>query len=150
MREGPGWPGPERDYFVTMGSMAIDFEAEGLLEGAPDQRARDGRLELLRTLEREGFGLEELRRATLEGRLALLPVERVLAAEGARYTQEELAQETGLDMSFLDAARRAVGAPQIEPGERVLTEEDRELALSAQTLIAAGLAPESFLEDPRG
>jgi Adenylate cyclase regulatory domain len=82
-----------------MGSMAIDFEVEGLLEGAPDERARDGRLELLRTLEREGFGLEELRRATQEGRLALLPVERVLAAEGARYTQEEIAQETGLEMA---------------------------------------------------
>ena len=63
-----------------MGSMAIDFEAEGLLEGAPDERARDGRLALLRTLEREGFGLEELRRATQEGRLALLPVEGVVAA----------------------------------------------------------------------
>lgn len=129
-----------------MGSMAIDFEAEGLLEGAPDERARDGRLELLRTLEREGFGLEELRRATQEGRLALLPVERVLAAEGARYTQEDIAQETGLEMGFLDDARRAVGAPKVEPGERVLTEEDRELALSAKTLLAAGLAPESFLE----
>jgi adenylate cyclase len=126
--------------------MAIDFAAEGLLEGAPDERARDGRLELLRTLEREGFGLDELRRATLEGRLALLPVERVLAAEGARYTLEEIAAESGLDLGFLDDARRAVGAPRAEPGERVLTEEDRELALSAVALLASGLPPESFLE----
>jgi adenylate cyclase len=126
--------------------MAIDFAAEGLLEGAPDERARQARLELLQTLESEGFGLEELRRAATEGRLALLPVERVLAAEGARYTEEEIAAETGLDHAFLAEARRAVGAPEVESGARVLTEEDRELALSAVALLNGGLAPESFFE----
>ena len=126
--------------------MAIDFAAEGLLEGAVDDRTRQARLELLQTLEGEGFTLEELRRATREGRLALLPVERVLAAEGARYTQEEIARETGLDHAFLAEARRAVGAPAVEPGERVLTEEDRELALSAVALLNGGLAPENFFE----
>ena len=126
--------------------MAIDFAAEGLLEGAADERARDARLELLRTLEAEGFGLEELRRATEEGRLALLPVERVLAAEGARYTQEEIAAETGLDLAFLNEARRAVGAPAVQPGDRALTEEDRELALNAATLLRNGLDRERFLE----
>jgi len=34
--------------------MAIDFVAEGLLEGAADEPAREARLELLRTLEGEG------------------------------------------------------------------------------------------------
>ena len=126
--------------------MPIDFAAEGLLEGAADERARRARLELLRTLEAEGFGLEELRRATREGRLALLPVERVLAAEGARYTQEEIAAETGLDLAFLNEARRAVGAPAVEPGERALTEEDRELALNAAALLRNGLDRERFLE----
>jgi hypothetical protein len=127
-----------------MWPMAIDFAAEGLLDGAPDERARQARLELLRSLESEGFGLDELRRAATEGRLALLPVERVLAAEGPRYAQEEIAAETGLDHAFLAEARRAVGAPQVEAAERVLTEEDRELALSAVALLNAGLAPESF------
>lgn len=127
-----------------MWPMAIDFAAEGLLDGAPDERARQARLELLRSLESEGFGLDELRRAATEGRLALLPVERVLAAEGPRYTQEEIAAETGLDHAFLAEARRAVGAPQVEAAEPVLTEEDRELALSAVALLNAGLAPESF------
>jgi hypothetical protein len=65
----------------------IDFEAEGLLEGAEGDRARGARLELLRTLEAEGFKLEELRRATREDRLALLPLERVLEGEGRRYTR---------------------------------------------------------------
>ena len=126
--------------------MAIDFAAEGMLEGAGDERARQARLELLRTLESEGFTLEELRRATRENRLALLPVERALAGEGQRYTQEEIAAEAGLDLPFLDEARKAVGAPAVEPGERVLTEEDRELALNAAALLRSGIDPERFLE----
>ena len=74
--------------------VAIDFEAEGLLDGADD---REARLELLRTLESEGFTLDELREAAAHDRLALLPVERVLAGEGKLYTKEELAEKTGLD-----------------------------------------------------
>ena len=88
--------------------VAIDFEAEGLLDGASD---REARLELLQSLEQEGFGLEELREAAAQDRLALLPVERVLAGEGKLYTREELAEETGLDPEFLGRgcprARRA-------------------------------------------
>ena len=83
----------------------IDFEAEGLLESAQDERAAEARLELLRTLEQEGFGLEELRRATREDRLALLPLERVLEGEGRRYTREEVAERAGLG-----AGRPAGGA----------------------------------------
>lgn len=126
--------------------MPIDFAAEGLLDEAGDERSREARLELLRTLEAEGFSLEELRRAASEGRLTLLPVERVLAAEGARYTQRELAQETGLDLEFMDEARRAVGAPMVEPDDPVLTEEDRELALNGAALLESGLDRERFLE----
>jgi adenylate cyclase len=121
----------------------IDFQAEGLLDGASD---REARLELLRTLEQEGFALEELREAAEHDRLALLPVERVLAGEGRLFTPEEVAEETGLDPDFLDEAARALGVPVREPGERAITEEELELSRSAKALLDAGLAPESFLE----
>jgi adenylate cyclase len=124
-------------------SVGIDFQAEGLLEGADD---RDARLELLRTLENEGFTLEELREAAANDRLALLPVERVLAAEGERYTQEELAEETGLPVEFLNEAARALGVPVREPGERTITQEELELSRSAKLLLDAGLPKEDFLE----
>ncbi|MEA2418247.1 MAG: adenylate cyclase [Thermoleophilaceae bacterium] len=126
--------------------VAIDFEAEGLVDGLQDERAREARLELLRALEQDGFALEELRQATREGRLALLPVERVLANEEPRYTQEELAELTGLDVDFLAEARRAVGGPAIDPKERVLTEDDLELAQGAAALLAAGIGREPFLD----
>ena len=43
--------------------VAIDFQAEGLLDGASD---RESRLELLQSLEQEGFSLEELREAAAQ------------------------------------------------------------------------------------
>jgi adenylate cyclase len=123
--------------------VAIDFESEGLLDGADD---REARLELLRTLENEGFTLVELRDAAAHDRLALLPVERVLAGEGKLYTREELSEETGLDDRFLDEASRALGMPIREPGERAITEEEVELSRSAKILLDAGLSEEAFLE----
>jgi adenylate cyclase len=123
--------------------VSIDFEAEGLLEGASD---REARLELLRSLEQEGFTLGELREAAAQDRLALLPVERVLAGEGKLYTQEELAEETGLDVEFLQEAARALGVPVREPGERTITEEELELSRSAKALLDAGIGREAFLD----
>jgi adenylate cyclase len=123
--------------------VAIDFEAEGLLDGASDRAAR---LELLQMLEAEGFTLDELREAGAQDRLALLPVERVLAGEGALYTQEELAEKTGLDLDFLHEAARALGVPVREPGERSITEEELELSRSAKLLLDAGVSREAFLD----
>ncbi len=123
--------------------VGIDFEAEGLLDGADD---RDARLELLRVLESEGFTLDELREAAANDRLALLPVERILAGDGPRYTQEELAEKTGLPIEFLNEAARALGVPVREPGERTITEEELELSHSAKLLLDAGLPEEAFLE----
>jgi adenylate cyclase len=123
--------------------VAIDFEGEGMLEGVDDRAAR---LELLRALENEGFTLDELREAAAHDRLALLPVERVLAVEGKLYTREELAEETGLDLDFLDEAGRALGVPIRQPGERAITEDVLELSRSAKVLLDAGLPREAFLE----
>jgi adenylate cyclase len=125
--------------------VAIDFEAEGLLDGLEDERARQARLELLQSLADAGFSLEELRQATAEGRLAMLPVERVLAEE-PRYTQRDLSELTGLELDVLAEARHAVGAPAVDPDERVLTEDDLELAQGAAALLQAGLSREQFLD----
>ena len=126
--------------------MPIDFEAEGLLDGAGDERAREARLELLRTLEEAGCGLEEMRAAAEQGRLALLPLELVLAGEGPRRRQREVAEETGLDLGFLAEARRALGLPAVETDDEVITEAEVELARSAARLLDAGLDRDGFLE----
>ena len=67
-----------RLQFVPFAAMATDFEAEGLLDGL-DGEAREARRRLLEELEASGVPLAELRAAVAEGRLALMPLERVLA-----------------------------------------------------------------------
>jgi adenylate cyclase len=90
--------------------------------------------------------IEELREATRQGRLALLPLEMVLAGEGPRRRQADVAEETGLDLDFLTEARRALGLPAVDPDDPVLTEEEVELARSAATLLEAGIDRQGFLE----
>ena len=126
--------------------MGIDYEAEGLLDGLEDERAREARLDLLRRLTADGVPLEELKEAVAEGRLALLPVERVIAPEGERYTDAEVAERVGLDREFLVRARRAIGLPAPEPGERELTEDDLEGACNAKALRDTGLSEDDSLE----
>ena len=89
----------------------IDFEAEGLLDGL-DGEARAARRDLLEQLAADGAPLDELKLAVAEDRLALLPVERVLAGEG-RYSARELADLAGLDEEF---QHRQMRAPR--PGDR--------------------------------
>ena len=126
--------------------VAIDFEGEGLLDGAGSGPAREARRELLQTLENEGFSLDDLRRAAREDRLALLPIERVLEREGPRYTQLEVAEAAGVDPDFLREARRALGEPDVGPEERVLTDGDLELARQARILLESGLDRADFLD----
>jgi adenylate cyclase len=126
--------------------VATDFEAEGLLDGAGDERAREARRELLQTLEEAGCSLEELREATRQDRLALLPMEMVLAGEGPRMRQLDMVDETGLDLEFLTEARRALGLPAVDPDDAVLTQEEVELTRSAATLLEAGIDRQGFLE----
>jgi adenylate cyclase len=129
-----------------MWTVAIDFEAEGLLHGAGDERARQARLELLRTLEEAGCSLEQMREAAEQDRLALLPMELVLAGEGPRRRQREVAEETGLELDFLTVARRALGLPAVDPDDPIITKEEVELSQSAAVLLDAGLDREGFLE----
>jgi adenylate cyclase len=126
--------------------VGTDFEAAGLLEGAGDERAREARVELLRTLEEAGCSLDQMKAAADQGRLALLPLELVLEGEGPRRRQRDVAKDTGLDVEFLTGARRALGLPVVDPDDEVITEAEVELAKSAATLLEAGLDRESFLE----
>lgn len=130
--------------------MSADFAAEGLLDGLADERARDARLRLLESLHADGATLEELSAAVAEGRLALLPVERVLAAEAEpRYTGREVAELVGQDLQTLAAFRVALGFPVRDPDARAFTEEDLEAARRGARFAEAGLPEEGRLEIAR-
>jgi len=126
----------------------IDFEREGLLKGTRG-RAREARRELLEELAADGVSLEELKRAVEEDRLALLPVERVLDAEGRRYTAAEVAEAAGVDEDFLRRNRLALGLPDPGPDEPAFTDEDLEAARRIKALRDGGLPDEGILEVSR-
>ena len=128
--------------------MEIDFEQEGLLEGL-EGSARQARLELLEKLADDEVPLEELRTATEEGRLALVPVERVLGGGSAQYSAQEIAEKTGVDRDFLDRLWRSLGMALADPDDKVFTEADLEAAQRVKTFLDLGMPDDGILEISR-
>jgi len=126
----------------------VDWEAEGLLEELPDDRARDARRKLLDELSGDGVPVEELRQAVEEQRLALVPVERLLGGE-PRYSAREIAERSGLDLDTLLATRRALGLPVPDAGDTALGEEDLKAAEIQAKVAGAGFAIEDLQETNR-
>ncbi len=126
----------------------MDWEAEGLLEGCADDAAREARRALLDKLHAGGVSVEQLRQAVAEQRLALLPVDRVLASE-ARYTAREIAERSGLDLEWFQAQRRALGLAVPDPDERVYGETDLESAKLGRQYRDVGLPEEDAMEAQR-
>jgi adenylate cyclase len=122
----------------------VDYEAAGLLDGL-DGDAREARRELLDVLCADGASLDELKRAVAEDRLALLPVERVLAGEG-KYTAAEVAERSGLDPDLQDRLFRALGLALADPEDRVYGDEDVEDARSVTRFLEAGFSEGTVLE----
>ncbi|MBV9007358.1 MAG: hypothetical protein JO181_22010, partial [Solirubrobacterales bacterium] len=82
--------------------VAMNFSATGLLDGL-DGDERSAREQLLERLYAEGVGLEELRSAVAESRLALLPLDRLL---GGQYTAREIEKRAGVPAQLVFATRR--------------------------------------------
>ncbi len=124
---------------------AMDFEAEGLLEGLEGE-ARAQRLRLLERLAADGYPEAELVRAVKENRLALLPVERVL---GGTYSADEIEQRTGLPAGTMARIRRQQGLPAPEEDDRAFSDEDVDAAKSMKLFLDAGFADERIDEITR-
>jgi adenylate cyclase len=127
--------------------MATDWEAEGLLDGL-DEEAGESRRKLLDALEKDGVELDELRRAVSEDRLALLPVERVLAAD-SHYTAREIAETTGMDVEDLQAQWQAAGLARADPDEPAFSEQDLESAKVVKQFMDAGVPADTLREFAR-
>jgi adenylate cyclase len=127
-----------------MSAAEIDFEGEGLLDGLSGQ-ARAERLALLEQLSGEGVPLSELRRTTASGSVFLLPADRVIVGD-ERYTADEVAALSGVEIDFLTAARRAMGLPIPEPDEAFYTEAELESARRLHVAHQAGISDADILE----
>lgn len=127
----------------------IDFEAEGLLDGV-DGAAREGRRRLLEQLGNDGVPLEELREAVAEGRLALIPVERVLAPPGKRHSFARVAAESSLGEDYLAKLMRALGLPIPEDqDEPIYRDDDLEATRIVGSFREAGISDDAILEAAR-
>ncbi len=122
----------------------IDFAAEGLLDGLAGQQ-RAERLALLQRLADDGVPLAELRRSTAAGTIVYLPAEGVIVGP-ERYTLGQVAEMTGVDESFLLAARRAMGLPAPEREDAVYTQAELESTQMIHVARDAGISDEDLLD----
>ncbi len=125
-----------------------EFEDAGLLAGL-DGPEREARIRLLRFLADDGVSMEEMVDAAAGGRLALIPVERVLVGDGPRYTAVEVAEIAGLDLDELIHNNAALGLPTRDPEERLLTDADVEAAKRLRQIRDYGLPEEGILQVTR-
>lgn len=123
----------------------MDFDQAGLLDGL-EGADRDARVQLLEKLADDGVGLDELKAAVAEDRLALLPVERVL---GGRYTAADVEKQSGLPAEAVRRVRGLLGLPTPEHDEPVFSDADVEAAKSLQMFLDAGFGDEEIAEITR-
>ncbi len=120
----------------------VDFDAAGLLDGLEGEE-REAREQLLASLSKDGFSLEELRQAVAEDRLALLPLERIL---GGTYTAADVQRRTGLDASVVMRMRRLLGLPEPGSEDRVFSKHDIATAKAMVVTLDAGIPLQAIEE----
>ncbi|HEY6396591.1 MAG TPA: adenylate cyclase regulatory domain-containing protein [Solirubrobacteraceae bacterium] len=120
----------------------VDFAAAGLLDGL-EGKERQARKQLLASLAKDGFSLEELQRAVAEDRLTLLPLERIL---GGTYTAADVQRQTGLDAALVMRMRRLLGLPEARPEDRVFSVHDIDTAKALGVALEAGIPLEAIEE----
>ena len=125
----------------------MDWDAQGLLAGL-EGADREARRELLDQLHDAGAGVDELRKAVEEDRLAMLPVELELGG-ACDLTEPEVAERAGVSIDSLRKQRRALGLPQVSSDEKLFSDEDVEAARQLRGFVEAGLDEEGVEEVAR-
>ncbi len=133
---------------ISLTSGAVDWDAEGLLDGLEDEAARAARSRLLDELHADGVELEELRRIVAEDKLVLAPVSRALSSE-VRYTAREVAERAEVPLELLLATWRALGLPVPNEHDRLYGDKDVEAARLGAMHRQAGFADEDALDVAR-
>ncbi|MDO9352342.1 MAG: adenylate cyclase regulatory domain-containing protein [Solirubrobacteraceae bacterium] len=125
------------------------FDDAGLLDGLSGA-AYDERLELLLAL-REEFGMsnEALRQSTQAGTIVLAAAGRKVGF-GDRYTAEDIARLSGLDLHVWTSLVRASALPSpIDLTEVAYSETHLETARTIQRFVTAGVQPEQLINVAR-
>lgn len=124
----------------------FDYEAEGLLEDVQGDDAKAARARLLDYLiDEELVEPEEILLAHSEQRLFLLPVERALGGT-PRFTAEQVAEESGIDVDLFLELRSSLGLAEPERDQVYFSEFDVKTMKSVRANLDMGMSLESIRE----
>jgi adenylate cyclase len=95
-------------------------------------------------LRSRGHTLDEIKRASDSGQLAIGPIENLLSGSEPRYTLREASRASGLDPELIGRIYTAMGlsAESLE----AITEEDLQIMRYASAVLAAGIPLPAFLQ----
>ncbi len=95
-------------------------------------------------LRARGHTLEQIKRASDDGQLAVGPIENLLSGSEGRYTLKDIARETGLEQALIERILTAMGLGG--QSSTLLSEEDMEMMKYVAAMLDAGLPSVAFLQ----
>jgi adenylate cyclase len=111
-------------------------------EGFP--RAAVATARIVQRLRERGHSLQEIRRASQDGRLAYGFLEDLFPSAAPAHTLEELSEETGLEEALIARIWQSIGFPRSELEN--LTEEDLQAVRYIGAVIDSGFPLVAFLQ----
>jgi adenylate cyclase len=99
---------------------------------------------IVQRLRERGHSLQEIRKASQEGRLAYGLLEELFPGAEAGHTVEELSKETGLQEALIERIWQSIGFPRSELDH--LTDEDLQAVRYIAAVIDSGFPLVAFLQ----
>jgi adenylate cyclase len=120
--------------------------ARGLVPGY-DGRWTPTALAYVRVVARlraKGHTLEEIKRASDNGQLAIGPIENLLGHAEARYSLKQIARASGLEVGLIERILTAMGLGAL--ATQPMSEDDLEMMKYVAAMLSAGLPSVAFLQ----
>ena len=95
-------------------------------------------------LRARGHTLEQIKRASDNGQLAVGPIENLLSGSEPRYTLREVSRETGLEEALIVRILSAMGLGA--QSAALMSEEDMQMMKYVAAMLEAGLPSVAFLQ----
>jgi adenylate cyclase len=120
--------------------------AKGLVPGFEGRwtPAATAYVRVIARLRARGHTLEQIKRASDNGQLAVGPIENLLVGSEPRYTLREVARETGLEEALIERILTAMGLGA--QSAALMSEEDMQMMKYVATMLEAGLPSVAFLQ----
>ncbi|MER3452691.1 MAG: hypothetical protein C4344_03180, partial [Acidimicrobiia bacterium] len=93
-------------------------------------------------LREAGVPEAEIAEARRGGGLGMLALDRLLLPGPPAYDEEELARRAGVPVAFARRLWRALGFPDVAPGEKRFSDADVEMLARVRTYVELGIADE--------